>query len=355
MVSAVRSRPNHYELLGVGPAASIEEISQAFARKMSLFGAHLMAEAPQISVAYETLRDPARRQAYDRTIGFNVGTEARAWGFTVAPPRWMPVVAPVGGVPPAPEPHVEVEPRSEAGNSRAAAIGESLRELARPERPTVETRDVPLPEPDAESLVDLYERMGEERSRAFRETRFGWKKPAIAAGGLLLGAGLIGGIAGFSVKDSAQSAKAEPALSVALPDATTPTNAPEPAQADSLITPELPRAAAASTRRRIPQPQRPTGGSIAWADDIAKGLSTDAPAVGQAAGDAQPTEVVQASLPISKNVIARTIERIGYRCGEVASTAPAGAGAFTVTCSSGQSYQARPVRGRYRFSRLGGG
>ena len=88
MVSAVRSRPNHYELLGVGPAASADEIRQAFQRKMSLFGAHLMAEAPQISVAYETLRNPARRRDYDQSLGLNVGPEPRPWGFTVAPPRW---------------------------------------------------------------------------------------------------------------------------------------------------------------------------------------------------------------------------------------------------------------------------
>ena len=87
MVSAVRSRPNHYELLGVGPAASADEIRQAFQRKMSLFGAHLMAEAPQISVAYETLRNPARRRDYDQSPGLNVGPEPRPWGFTVAPPR----------------------------------------------------------------------------------------------------------------------------------------------------------------------------------------------------------------------------------------------------------------------------
>ena len=62
-------------------------------------------------------------------------------------------------------------------------------------------------------------------------------------------------------------------------------------------------------------------------------------------------------MPLPNKVVARTIERIGYACGEVASTTPvegAGSGVFTVTCTSGQSYQARPVRGRYRFRRLGG-
>jgi hypothetical protein len=74
-------------------------------------------------------------------------------------------------------------------------------------------------------------------------------------------------------------------------------------------------------------------------------LAVDAPA-------AQP---VAASLPLPNSVIARTIERIGYSCGAVSSTAAvegAAPGTFKVTCSSGQSYQAAPVRGRYHFRRL---
>ena len=319
-------------MLGVKPTATVEEITEAFARKMSLFGAHLMAEAPQISVAYETLRNAARRRDYDRTIGLHMGSEPRAWGFTVAPPRWMPLITSIPPAPPAqaPEPHVELEPR-----------------LAAPR---------PVERVDPEPLADLYERMEIERSREFRENRFAWKRPAMAAGGLLIGAGLIGGLAGFSVKDNAQSAKAEPALSVALPEAKAPADAlPASAQPDSLITPELPRTAAVPKARRSPAPQRSTGSTTAWADDIAKSLSADAPAVDQAAAsDSQPAEVVQASLPLSKSVIARTIERIGYRCGDVASSVPAAAGAFIVTCSSGGTYQAKPVRGRYHFRRVAG-
>jgi hypothetical protein len=63
--------------------------------------------------------------------------------------------------------------------------------------------------------------------------------------------------------------------------------------------------------------------------------------------------VASASMPLADRTIARTIERIGYRCGSVSgTTAGATAGVFTVTCSSGQSFQARPVRGRYHFRRL---
>jgi hypothetical protein len=68
----------------------------------------------------------------------------------------------------------------------------------------------------------------------------------------------------------------------------------------------------------------------------------------------QPAAVpVAADLPLPKRVVARTIERIGYSCGSVvSSTAIEGEpGAYTVTCSSGQTYQASPVHGRYRFRR----
>ena len=59
-------------------------------------------------------------------------------------------------------------------------------------------------------------------------------------------------------------------------------------------------------------------------------------------------------MPLSDATVARTIQRIGYSCGKVSSTSAGdGAGVFTVTCTSGQAFQARPVRGRYHFRRLG--
>jgi hypothetical protein len=74
------------------------------------------------------------------------------------------------------------------------------------------------------------------------------------------------------------------------------------------------------------------------------------------AADVEPAATAPAaSLPLSNRVIARTIERIGYRCGDVASTSQILGKAFTVTCTSGHSYRAAPVRGRYHFRRLSGG
>jgi hypothetical protein len=70
-----------------------------------------------------------------------------------------------------------------------------------------------------------------------------------------------------------------------------------------------------------------------------------------AAADTPAAPAVAASLPLPNNVIARTIERIGYSCGDVVSATAVEGGAYKVACSSGQSYQARPVRGRYHFRR----
>lgn len=75
---------------------------------------------------------------------------------------------------------------------------------------------------------------------------------------------------------------------------------------------------------------------------------------GQDADNGQHARAIAAKLPLPNTVIARTIERIGYACGAVASaTALEGhePGAYKVTCTSGQSYQARPLHGRYHFRR----
>jgi len=88
------------------------------------------------------------------------------------------------------------------------------------------------------------------------------------------------------------------------------------------------------------------------ADEAVEG-STVAATDPLAPESAPKTEAVSANMPLPNRVIARTIERIGYSCGEVASTTTVdgSAGVYRGTCSSGQSYQASPVGGRYRFRR----
>jgi hypothetical protein len=74
----------------------------------------------------------------------------------------------------------------------------------------------------------------------------------------------------------------------------------------------------------------------------------------QAVAESPSVEATPAKLPLPNAVIARTIGRIGYPCGQVSgATAMGEPGVFKVTCTSGHSYRAAPVRGRYRFRQLG--
>jgi hypothetical protein len=98
---------------------------------------------------------------------------------------------------------------------------------------------------------------------------------------------------------------------------------------------------------------------VAAADPLAPVQTAADAAAAAAPAEAAPAEaapVVAASLPLPKPVIARTIEKIGYRCGSVtsATAVDAAAGVFTINCSSGQTYRASPVGGRYHFKRVKG-
>ena len=89
------------------------------------------------------------------------------------------------------------------------------------------------------------------------------------------------------------------------------------------------------------------------ASKLADGATVEA-AAGAVADSPVAAAATPAKLPLPNATIARTIGRIGYACGEVASTTAGEApGVFTVTCTSGQSYRASPVRGRYHFRRVG--
>ena len=66
MVSTKPKRPNHYELLGLKPSAGRDEILRAFAREIGrprAFGGFA-----EVSIAFETLRDPVKRRAYDASL-----------------------------------------------------------------------------------------------------------------------------------------------------------------------------------------------------------------------------------------------------------------------------------------------
>jgi curved DNA-binding protein CbpA len=410
MDSSVKSRPNYYETLGLMPGASDDEIAQAFTKKMSISGMRPVGGAAQICAAYETLRNPAKRREHDRSLGLLPKTEARQWIVPSPKPRWEPFIASPPAAPleqqleieEAPEPHVaSSEPRAAVEPRTASFIAEALRELAKPavhegpsssavepqehRRPPIrpeaspetrpeaspETRPEASPEiglgasPEPDIRQMLASRLVQEEAEAhFESRRFNWKRPAVALGGLVVAAGLVGTVAGLSLRDEVGSAQAEPTVTVAVPAATqhantqTPPAAPVIASLGAQAQRASPTAVATPTRPAA-QPRKATGfeGKAIQEAQAVEGAPVDTKPI-EAAGDGaaagQPAaDAVAADLPLPSGVIARTIERIGYSCGEVTSTtAVDGAqGVFKVTCSSGASYRAAPVRGRYHFRR----
>jgi hypothetical protein len=326
MDSRVGSRPSHYEVLGLAPTASREEIADAFAKRMR--SPHLMADAAQIGIAYAVLRDPVRRRDYDRSLGLGAQAEpqARQWTYRVQP-RWEPFIASpapkriVGGATP-PEPHVTPQPEPEPAPARPPLPRVQLELLARP-----------------------------ERSRGADGGGINWKIPVIAVSGLVLSVGLLGAWAGIIAGREVDAAQAEPATTVALPRARPHATAAAAPQA-VVVAPGARQAG--SPYRSKPKAARP-GLVAATVPRDEAGTQADALAGDPLAPEPAATQPVAASLPLPNKVIARTIQRIGYACGEVASTTEGGApGVYTVTCTSGQAYQATPVHGRYRFRRVRG-
>ncbi|NJP51812.1 J domain-containing protein [Streptomyces sp. SBST2-5] len=65
--------PDLYAVLGVEPSATVEVITSAYRRRVrelrpdTRVDTVTAEEFGQVRAAYETLRDPARRAAYDRT------------------------------------------------------------------------------------------------------------------------------------------------------------------------------------------------------------------------------------------------------------------------------------------------
>lgn len=350
---------------------------------------HAFGGIAEACIAYEILRDPIKRRAYDASIGIKPEPEPRA--FSSGPPTETPAFRALSPYPvqrstidatlptasrvnPAPRP----EPRVE----RAPAVFDTASPRNPVDRPARETTPAPelKPEPrlrqETETKTRLAPQTGDSLSdRLALEEHLGveaspvdWKRAGMVAGGLAVTTCLLGAIAGWwSAGDIANPQQPENAVSVPLPPAKPQAIAevqqPDPASYVAEArhdrpgrtaveatrvdrTPALPQLAAAETLPQDNQPQEnlPTEGELA----------SSAAMQGDALAPLEP--VAAASLPLPNKVIARTIERIGYSCGSVASTSPVEGGApgvYKVTCASGQSYQAKPVNGRYRFRRWG--
>ena len=403
MVSTVKSRPNHYDVLGLSASASSDQIKAAFARKMSLFGVHPLAAGPQICAAYETLRDPDKRRAYDRSIGLSPAPKPLQW--SIAAPRWgdRPLAGPdltvrprpahLGSLPLAtrsPDPEPQAEPRT------APFIAAALRDLAapgiyepspatssqpapvrRPEAPAEPVRQREAraePAPQAQPREGLPPSIAEEDFAHAEEGAVHWKRPAVAVGALVLGVGLFGAWAGWEAGNDVTAAPTEEAVTLAVPPAkaeaatSAALSPPEPrvarAQPDLRVRPTTPAvatvAAAPAERRPMPEELSPSEERALAGQAEALEAEQSQPeqvAPAPAFADASAAAAAAAKLPLPNSVVARTIHRIGYSCGQVASTTAIEGGApgvFKVTCTSGHSYRAQPVRGRYRFRRLAG-
>ncbi|MDL2340487.1 MAG: DnaJ domain-containing protein [Pseudomonadota bacterium] len=377
MTSAIgRLRLNHYEALGIGSDASRADIERAFFRKVSSFLPHTFGNVAEASTAYETLKDPDKRQVYDRSIGLGRAADparpvplwsGRPWSITAGP---VVGARPLSALPAMDRPLLT--PRAEPSDVPAARpddrpfIGASapptdpkrLEPYAAPSPLSVST----LPDPPRSRFPahSMMFDMVEEGQGMIRSTR-----TALIAVSLVVGVAVIGGWIGWAAGNDEQAPKSQ-LLNEKPPRAI-------PQTADTIAVPAsnwqaqsgptaLPvsrvgQVKARPGRRAAPMPSPPPP-----ADEAAQQV----PAVTAPPPDAEsgtdhattPAEApvaapTPAALPLSSGAAARTIERIGYSCGTVSSTVASGApGVFTVTCTSGQSYRATPVRGRYHFRRV---
>lgn len=375
MVETVTAQPSHYDVLGVERDASSDEIARAFAREMGkprAFGG-----LADVSIAYEVLRNAERRRAYDQSIGVAEQPEPQPAPEPIrrphalhARPQFIAASMPAATAKEAAveAPSIEVAPVEKPNEpSLPPFFADALREIAKPEPLAPKLAPPPSASPAPQSRRETkLENALTPMPRVMIEPMFAeestppWKKVAIPAGAAILAVAIIGAWAGSRGKtEPSIDAKAEAAL-IAPP---TTFDVKDPA-ADTLgkveadIPPPPPVATPARSHRFEPAPVRTKVRPASQLADIDQQLADPAPSAGaepSASTEPASPKALSANLPLPNSVIARTIGRIGYPCGSVASTTAGGSpGVFTVTCTSGHSYKAAPVRGRYRFSKVRG-
>ncbi len=343
MVSAVTSKPNHYERLGLSPDASMEEVARAFATAMSPLMPRTVSDMVEIALAFDTLRDPVKRKAYDASI---------------APP-------------PEPEPTPEAEPKSEPKlmfPREGWPVTPSVR-IRSPELPAIDALAGPAPKPEPGPATDssLPERphasepqsafppATQERFRYAEQASVEWRRPAAILAALFAGVAVIGAGLGWYASRGIAPAQAEQPIAFPAPKAEEPVAESPVAVPLKKVKPapeRRPEPAPARTRKaRVTPPLDPVVSEPKRAEEV-----PDLPSEQVAATVASQDQAIPATMPLPDAVVARTIRRIGFACGEVASTSAVdGApGVFKVTCSSGESYKASPVHGRYHFRRWAG-
>lgn len=332
------SRPSHYQMLGIEPDAGADEIERAFARRISLFTPTAFGNVTMYGIAYETLRDPVKREKYDRSIGI----EPR-------PRQGLPSLRPGQALFIAKQ---HRDPQERRADDHAITMRPVAEATPEPKPEPAPTSTTPPSQSETELILrDILARRTEPE-RALN-LPIDWKKTGLAVGGVVFAVAVLGAWAGWQAGNDVEAQKIEAGVNLALP----PAKEREAAIAPILTVPSdmyeapSPRASPRNSRaRRTPAPS-----AHETLDSIVEPSPEGEPVSGQISdGVAAPSAVTQAAaaLPLSNRTVAKTLERIGYSCGDVASTSAAGAGAFKVTCTSGNSYQATPVKGRYRFRRL---
>ncbi len=407
MASAISGlRSNHYDALGIEPDASVDEIERAFLFKVSAFSPHAFGNVAEASVAYDILKDPAKRRAYDRSNGFADEPEAakplpywsgRPWSMTPGQatiarpamalfsqaPKPVEVRPPEARAEPRAVPPVEAKERlAEAG----AAVPDRLPFVAAPaERsPSSSPAPSPAPPPTPSPSPPIAREFAAPQPLSVstltdpRRSRFGLqpidlqvssaetaaidpRKVALIAASIIVGVGVVGGWLGWAAGND-QNAPPQEAVQTRLPKAT--------GEAQTVIAVAEPARQGPTGQAYRPGPRvRPARANPATPAQSAAPADANAqsqpaagppPAIDGPGADSAPVEApaaevpgpapAAAALPLSSATIARTIERIGYPCGKVGSTAQGGgAGVFTVNCTSGHAYRASPLRGRYHF------
>ena len=353
MDSTVRLRPSHYEVLGLAPTASSTEIGQAFAREIGSLMPRPFGHLAEVTVAYQTLRDPAKRSAYDASLRPQPEPKPRHesaafLGMALLDRLERPAIQP--SAPPAPP---LPEPRAEP-----PFIAASPPPPVKP-RPEEPGRPEPVEQPRIEPRAGdrAFHFAEAERLHFAEDAPINRKLPLIAGGLLVLAVG-FGAWSGLEAGNDVEQLPSDQAVTLKVPpaDALPITTEPPPAPAPKVAEARPERRARAALAETPVEPTRPS-----LEIDLPAEQAQVVPAQMQAtateqAGEEIPyVEVKPRKMPLPNAVIARTIGRIGYPCGQVASTTSGGApGVFKVTCTSGHSYRASPVRGRYHFRRLGG-
>jgi hypothetical protein len=380
LASGRGSGPDHYEILGLPQTASSDELTRAYVREMSSLKPRPLAALTQLSVAYETLRDPDRRRAYDSTLHPPAAPKPH---YSV---QWTPapIAAPVLAFASTRiendeasdvrfksdrQPHARISGEGQGPPFFAKEVREPASSVEDAE-PTAfaqfQRREPPagLAPQKREAAPEEWLQFQPDRAR---ESSIDWKRTAMAIAWPVLGVAMLGAVIGWAANMVEEPQQPAPPVKMALPPP-----APSLAMSD---TPEIStnrndeekqvELRRQSDRLRIAQtrlpkttaaPEQPVAPSSSGEEQIASNSiepATETPSSSfSSSADAAVT-----SMPLSDRTIARTISRIGYSCGRVASIAPVpgqASGVFTVTCSSGQSYRATPVGGRYRFRRSSG-